>query len=161
MPLVDLLRQGITPEKLALSLAFGICLGVFPVLGSTTILCSLAALIFRLNLPAINLINWFVYPLQIALIMPFIRMGEKLLGAKPVPYTLTQMITMLRTDMWATITALWHTTMHAIFAWFIVGPLMIWVLYKSLTPGMRSIARAYHTRRNAEAQEASAEGKTL
>jgi uncharacterized protein (DUF2062 family) len=150
-PLVALLKQGITPEKLALSLAFGICLGVFPVLGSTTILCSLAAILFRLNLPAINLINWFVYPLQIALIMPFIRMGEKILGAAPIPYTLTQMVAMLHTDMWATITALWQTTVHAIFAWFVVGPLMIVILYKILTPLMRRIAKMNHTLLHANA----------
>lgn len=148
LPLVALLKQGITPEKLALSIAFGICLGVFPVLGSTTILCSVAAVMFRLNLPAINLINWFVYPLQIVLIMPFIRIGEKLMGAKPIPYSLTQMISMLRTDMWATMAALWQTTMHAIFAWFLVGPVMIYVLYKSLTPLMRRTALAYHTIRH-------------
>jgi hypothetical protein len=41
-PVIDLLTQGISPEKIALSLAFGIVLGVFPVLGSTTLLCALA-----------------------------------------------------------------------------------------------------------------------
>jgi uncharacterized protein (DUF2062 family) len=35
-PILDLLRQGVTPEKIALSLALGMALGVFPVLGSTT-----------------------------------------------------------------------------------------------------------------------------
>jgi hypothetical protein len=37
-PILGLMTQGITPEKIALSLAFGIVLGVFPMLGSTTIL---------------------------------------------------------------------------------------------------------------------------
>ncbi len=57
-PIVALLTQEITPEKLALSLAFGIVLGIFPVLGSTTVLCAAAALVFGLNLPAIQLVNW-------------------------------------------------------------------------------------------------------
>ena len=57
-PIVALLTQGITPEKIALSLAFGIVLGIFPVLGSTTVLCAAAALVFGLNLPAIQLVNW-------------------------------------------------------------------------------------------------------
>ena len=83
LPVINLLRQGITPEKIALSLAIGICLGVFPLLGSTTILCTLAAILFRLNLPAIQLVNYFVYPLQLALLIPFIRLGEALLGAQP------------------------------------------------------------------------------
>ena len=56
-PIVALLTQGITPEKIALSLACGIVLGIFPVLGSTTILCAAAAVLFGLNLPAIQLVN--------------------------------------------------------------------------------------------------------
>ena len=63
---------GITPEKIALSVALGITLGVTPVLGSTSILCFLAAVVFRLNAPAIQLVNYFVYPLQFALLIPFI-----------------------------------------------------------------------------------------
>ena len=56
-PILQLLTQGITPEKIALSLAFGIMLGVFPVLGTTTLLRFAAALIFRLNLAAVQLVN--------------------------------------------------------------------------------------------------------
>src|SRR5215472_18851503 len=92
VPILDLLRQGITPEKIAQSLAFGLVLGVFPVLGSTTILCALAAIIFRLNLPAIQLVNYFVYPLQLALLIPFIRFGEILFRAPHVPLSLTIII---------------------------------------------------------------------
>jgi uncharacterized protein (DUF2062 family) len=54
-PILELLRQGVTPGKIALSLALGVVLGVFPVLGSTTALCTLAAITLRLNLPAIQL----------------------------------------------------------------------------------------------------------
>ncbi len=32
-PIVELLRQGVTPEKMALSLALGVALGVFPAVG--------------------------------------------------------------------------------------------------------------------------------
>lgn len=39
-PILDLLRQGVTPEKIALSIALGGALGVFPALGSTTALCA-------------------------------------------------------------------------------------------------------------------------
>ena len=53
-PIINLLHQGITPEKIALSLAFGICLGVFPVLGTTVLLCTAATWIFRLNFAAIQ-----------------------------------------------------------------------------------------------------------
>jgi hypothetical protein len=38
-------------------------LGVFPAPGCPTLLCALAALVLRLNPPAIQLVNYFVYPL--------------------------------------------------------------------------------------------------
>jgi uncharacterized protein (DUF2062 family) len=63
-PLVDLLRQGVSPEKIALSVALGVTLGVFPLLGSTTALCALAAFTMQLNLAAIQLVNYFVYPFR-------------------------------------------------------------------------------------------------
>ena len=102
LPLADLLRQGITPEKIALSLAIGICLGVFPVLGSTTALCALAAIVFRLNLPAIQLVNYLVYPLQLALIIPFIRFGEVLFGAPHVSLSLTIIFESIKRSAWQT-----------------------------------------------------------
>ena len=61
VPIVDLLRQGITPEKIALSIALGAVLGIFPVLGSTTLLCAAAAFILRLNMPAIQVVNFLIY----------------------------------------------------------------------------------------------------
>ncbi len=63
-PFIQMLRQGVSPEKIALTVALGIMLGVIPVLGSTTALCTLAAIVLRLNLPAIQLVNGVVYPLH-------------------------------------------------------------------------------------------------
>ena len=87
-PILDLLRQGVTPEKLALSLALGLVLSVFPAVGWTTTLCALAALIFRLNIAAIQMINYFMYPAQIALLLPFFRLGEKLFRAPHLPISI-------------------------------------------------------------------------
>ena len=70
-PIVMLLKQGTAPEKIALSLSMGFVLGIFPVIGSTTLLCAAAAFMFKLNLPAIQLVNYFVYPLQLGLLLPF------------------------------------------------------------------------------------------
>src|SRR5713226_7341076 len=94
-PILDLLRQGVTPEKIALSIALGVALGVFPVLGSTTALCALAALVLRLNLPAIQVVNYFVYPLQIALLIPFFRMGEWLFRSPHLPLSVSQIYAMI------------------------------------------------------------------
>ena len=80
-PLLGFLTQGLSSQKLALSLAFGITLGTFPVLGIMTLLCMLAALILKLNLPVIQFANFFVYPLQILLLVPYYYIGNFLFNA--------------------------------------------------------------------------------
>ena len=95
-PIRKLLIQGITPEKIALSLAFGIMLGVFPVMGTPSLLCLLVALIFRLNLAALQLVNILVSPLWLVLLIPFTRAGERLFGAPRLTMTIQQMFVLAR-----------------------------------------------------------------
>lgn len=72
------LLQDISPERLAVTLALGFVLGCIPVLGIPTALCALLAITLRLNLPAIQAANYAAMPFQVALIVPFARMGSKL-----------------------------------------------------------------------------------
>ncbi len=69
------------PETIALVFALGLVLGVFPVFGLPTLLCAGAAILFRLNLPAIQVINQICAPLQYALLIPLGQMGAKITGA--------------------------------------------------------------------------------
>lgn len=69
------LRQGISPRRLALTLALGFALGCIPVVGIPTALCLVVALGLRLNIPVIQAANYAAMPLQVALIFPFLRMG--------------------------------------------------------------------------------------
>jgi uncharacterized protein (DUF2062 family) len=140
-PVIELLRQGVTPEKIALSIVFGVALGVFPVLGATTALCAIAALAFRLNLPAIQIVNYFVYPLQIALLIPFFRLGEKLFRAQHLPLSVPQIYAMIHASMSGTIRTLWTTTWHAIVVWCLLAPVAAIVLYLILAPVLRRVAR--------------------
>ncbi len=139
-PIIALLSQGITPEKIALSLAFGIVLGVFPVLGSTTILCAAAALIFRLNLPAIQLVNWLIYPLQLFFLVPFIRLGEMIFRAPPLQISVAQILTMAHANLLNAIATLWLAEVHAMSAWLLIGPLAILLLNLLLSRVTRQIA---------------------
>ena len=144
LPILNLLRQGITPEKIALSIAFGLALGVFPVIGATTLLCAAAAIVLRLNLPAIQLVNYFVYPLQIALLLPFIRFGEFLFRVRePIPFSITQVLEMIATSIPNAVATLWTATMHAIAAWLLVGPVAVLVVYAVLAPALHRLAHLY------------------
>jgi uncharacterized protein (DUF2062 family) len=140
-PVLDLLRQGVTPEKIALSLTLGVALGVFPVLGSTTALCALAALVLRLNLPAIQIVNYFVYPLQIALLIPFFRLGERLFRAPHLPLSVSQIYAMIHANMGNAILSLWTTTWHAIVVWCVVAPVFVGIAFGILAPALRRVLR--------------------
>jgi len=142
IPILDLLRQGITPEKIALSIALGITLGVTPVLGSTSILCFLAAVVFRLNAPAIQLVNYFVYPLQFALLIRFIRMGEWIFAARTASLSVAQIVNLIQADGWRAIAVLWTATMHALVAWLALGSLASLIIYLLLAPALRRLSAA-------------------
>ncbi len=141
-PFLDLLRQGITPEKVALTIALGLVLGVTPVIGSTTLLCTLAAIALRLNLPAIQLINGVVYPLQLVLIIPFLRAGAWLFGDHRLPaITVSRLFAMIRGDLWHAILTLWTATVHALVAWLAVSALCATAIYGLLVPLFKRVWR--------------------
>lgn len=138
-PIVKLLRQGITPEKIALGLSMGTVIGIFPVIGITTLLSAIAAIVFRLNMPAMQVVNYLVYPLQIVLLIPFFHFGALLFGVEPLPLTASELIDMFRVDFWDAIRQLWDTTMRAIVAWCLIcGPLLA-MLYYTLKPVLKRI----------------------
>jgi hypothetical protein len=56
-------------------------LGICPLIGIPTVLGGLAAVVLRVNFPALQLVNYLVYPLQILLMWPFMRLGRYLFGA--------------------------------------------------------------------------------
>jgi hypothetical protein len=140
-PVLDLLRQGVTPEKLALSLALGTVLGVFPTLGCTTVLCAIATLVWGLNLPAIQLVNYFMYPVQIALLIPFFRLGEKLFRAPRLPISVSQIYAMVHANLWSAIKFLWSTTWHAIVVWALLAPVATAAIYFVLASVLRRALR--------------------
>jgi uncharacterized protein (DUF2062 family) len=79
------LRQGASPRRLAFTLALGFAIGCIPVVGIPTIMCAALALALRLNLPAIQAANYAVMPLQLALIVPFVRLGGWIFASGPPP----------------------------------------------------------------------------
>jgi uncharacterized protein (DUF2062 family) len=137
--LLAFLITGITPEQLAFCIALGFVLGIVPALGVATVLCTLAAFLFRLNLAAIQLVNFCVYPVQLALLIPFMRAGKWLFGAKPLELSLDKIQMMLRTDLWGTVFDLWATTLRALVAWIVIAPAILAAIYLISMPLLRKL----------------------
>lgn len=66
-------------NKTVLSLTVGFYLAIFPVPGTVTLLCILVSLVFRLNLVLLQGMNWLLFPLQLALLYPFMKTGRLLI----------------------------------------------------------------------------------
>lgn len=141
-PILELLKQGVTPEKIALSVALGAAFGVIPALGWSTTLCAIAAILLRLNLPAIQIVNYFVYPAQIALLVTFFRWGETLFRAPHFPITVEQVYALFHAGAWTAIRLLWTTLWHALVVWAMLAPVFIGVVYVILLPVLRRSLRA-------------------
>lgn len=140
-PIVAQLTQGITPEKIALTIAVGCTFSVFPILGSTTILCFLAALVLRLNQPVIQLINQALWPVHIPVIYLCVRFGEKIFGATPTHFHLREMSALFWSDPLRFLQDFGLLALHAIVAWAAVAPVAIAVIYYAALPITRSVAR--------------------
>lgn len=131
------LSQGTTPGKLGFTVALGMALSCFPVFGATTILCAVIAVVFRLNLPAIEAGNYLALPLQFVLLVPFLRMGERIFHSPRLPLVPSTLISMLRGDPDGTMRLLMADQGHAILAWALVAPGLLLVFSLLLIPLLR------------------------
>jgi uncharacterized protein (DUF2062 family) len=132
--LAEQFRQGLTPHEVALTLAVGLCLSVPPVIGTTTILCALAAVLLRLNQPLIQAVNFLAYPLQLLLLVPYLRLGEWLFREPPTPLSPSKIAAMARSDLRGTISSLGTVIWHGAVAWALLSVPMGLALYAILKP---------------------------
>ncbi len=138
---VILLTQGITPSKVALTLAVGSAVAMFPILGTTTLLCILVGVLCRMNQPVILLVNGVLTPLHLPMIFVFLKLGAALFG---MPYAHVG-IRMMNHMFWDDPHEFWlrfgTSAFHAIVAWAIVAPIWTGVVYSVALPACREIAR--------------------
>lgn len=151
-PIIGLLSQGITPRQIALSLAFGSVIGIFPVLGTTTVLCTVAAVAWRLNMAAIHTIHFAMTPVQLLLIIPFVRVGERLVQAPRQPLSMDAGLELIAASAGQAIVVLWDAIVHAVIGWVAIGPVAIYLLYRALTPILKHAALTLRPRAADETQ---------
>ncbi len=140
---IALARQGATPRQISISIAVGAAIGVFPALGTTTAICLAVAWLFRLNIAAMQIPNYLVYPAQLALIVPFIRLGERLFGAPHLSLSLPSLVAEFRGGTWHAIIVLWRSLMYASAAWLLCAPVAALLVYLVVLPVVRRLSVAY------------------
>lgn len=131
------LRQGISPRRLALTLALGFSIGCIPVVGVTTTLCFAVALALRLNMPAIQAANWAAWPMQLALIVPFVRLGGWLLVFRP--HTALDARVLLHSSPLEALTLMGGLAGQAMLAWLVIAIPAVALMTVILTVVLRRI----------------------
>ena len=140
-PLLALLRQGLAPEALALTVALGVAAGLVPFLGAITTVAGLLALRLRLNMAAIQLISHLMTPLQLLLLVPLLRQGARLLGnAQEQDLSLAQVRHLFAADWRAALHLLWRAELGALVLWLLASVPLVAVLYFALRPLFRRLA---------------------
>lgn len=138
-PIKSLLLQGVTPEDLAWSLTAGVVLGIFPALGTTTLLCGLFSWQFRLNPVAIQLVNWLVYPLQLLLLIPFWQWGDRLFGYRPIEITPGGLQELLSLGWMEAVTRVGWTSLRGMLLWGLVAAPLAYILQRLLRSILRGL----------------------
>jgi uncharacterized protein (DUF2062 family) len=131
------LLQGISPRRLALTLALGFAIGCIPVVGIPTALCALLALALRLNLPAIQAANYLVMPLQLVLIVPFVRLGGRLMSSGS--NHAAKGGALMNSSPLKLLSMMGSITGHAMLAWFVVAVPAVLLMTLILTVLLRRI----------------------
>lgn len=139
-PAVTLLVQGVTPERVAWCIALGAGISICPLLGLPTVLCTLIPLTFRLNLPLMQAVNYLGTIPQWALIIPFVRIGERLFAVDRFPLSVGEIQSRMQGDFWGTMAYVWEVGWHAGLVWLLCLPIVSGVLYLLLVPWTRRLA---------------------
>ncbi len=140
-PLVALLSQGLSPDKLALMLGIGSVCSLFPFLGFTSLLNLLVGWCLGLNQPLLQLLNQLLGPVQLALIFVYVRVGEWLWQAGEGGFTLGEMLRAFReSDPAGFLQQFGWAGVHAATAWGLTSPVLVAAVYCSTRPVLRRLA---------------------
>ena len=139
-PILTQLTQGVTAEKIALTLALGLVCGLFPFVGFTTALCFVVAYTFRLNQPIIHVVNQLLWPVQLPLIAVYVKAGARLYRADVQTFEVSEITRIF----WASQREFWARFglmgLYALSAWLISVPVLAGVAYYSSLPALRKLA---------------------
>lgn len=140
-PIAAQLTQGITPEKVALTVAVGSALALFPILGTTTLLCLVAGVLLQLNQPIIQMVNALCTPVHLPAIYCLARLGNKMFGVPASHVGIRIMNHMLWDDPREFFEKFGMTAVHAIAAWAVIFPFWVVIAYLLALPVLREVLR--------------------
>jgi uncharacterized protein (DUF2062 family) len=136
-----LFLQGLSPKELAMSITLAFWIGIFPIYGTTTVFLTFLALKLRLNLPIMIAVSYALTPLQFLLLIPFMRIGEFVLGYQPMAIDLSTLKASFSTGLFETLSVFSGRLALAVGAWVLVALPLAILLYIILFQIFRKFKR--------------------
>ncbi len=143
-PLLRLLRGGVTPRRMAWSLALGIVLGINPSVGLTTLLVIVLAWTLGLNQIASQIGVHAVAPFHVLLFIPFIELGVHLFRTSSLPMNRRQLEHLSHHPL-RLVQNIWQWEWHALIVWGIVAAVLMPVLALYIRRGLVVLMRRNRT----------------
>eukprot|EP01130_Rhizamoeba_saxonica_P016369 TRINITY_DN7558_c0_g1_i1.p1 TRINITY_DN7558_c0_g1~~TRINITY_DN7558_c0_g1_i1.p1 ORF type:complete len:193 (-),score=10.75 TRINITY_DN7558_c0_g1_i1:95-673(-) len=142
-PIVNVFTQGLTPETLTISFSFGIVGGLFPIPGVTTIVCQIFVMLFTLNLPACQIVNVLLTPVQLMMMVPFIQLGNYAFG---VDEDIGKVVSLFQESITGALSVAGMSIVRAVLVWALLAPFAIGGLRLLLLPVVRLLVSKKKTR---------------
>lgn len=141
-PLFEILRRGAEPKQLAFSASLGITLGIFPICGVTVLLCGMAIALLRslCHPPSVMLANFIATPIELSLVVPFLRFGEVITGGPHFPLTSGALKKVLTGEASRDVLL---SILHALLGWLVAAPFILAALYILFLPCTKILVRKF------------------
>lgn len=125
-------QQGLRGSKVTKAIVVSLLFTVFPVFGVTTILSTLVAAKFKLNLPIMMLVSYIATPLQFLFFLPLIHIGETIFNMNHTLPTVQEIKNSFDLSFWKTIQDLFLELVCGVSGWLLVPlPIGFLVIFSS------------------------------
>lgn len=129
-----LLQQGLSPKELSQSLIVSGLISTIPILGVSTFLITTFAVKRRLNLPIMISLSYLMWPIQILMIIPFIRVGEFIFSLPQNKHTVDEIVNSFQNSFFQTLSQLSFELLCGFGGWLLtavpIAIIMYWVSAK-------------------------------
>lgn len=122
-----LIKEDLEPKKIAAAISWGFFLGIIPFFFALNILLSLfVSWRFKLNHLLVQLVNNIIYPLQLLLFVPFLRLGVSWFSGKEVTFSTELILAAFRESLLGGLQLLGYWNLYGLLAWIVlVGPISL------------------------------------
>lgn len=141
-PVLRQLRGGVTPRRLAWSLALGMVIGINPSVGLTTVIVVILAWAFGLNQIASQIGSHVVAPLHLLLFIPFIQLGVHVFHTRRLPLSREQ-IEHLSHHPLRLFHSIWQWEWHALVVWGVVAMIVLPLVATYMRRGLVVLMRRH------------------